>query len=162
VGEAVCFSVPDPKYGEEVHAAVVLKGQASAADIQQFFGRPTSRCPRKFTSAMSCREPRRARFSADMSRRISTRSREMRQSGGGQAPSKVAASKNHLTYPIRLHRRRESRLRWEQGELMPINRAAPILPDLRFLRKCSLALTSSFSVLFQPSSFLHIARRSKT
>jgi len=38
VGEAVCFSVPDPKYGEEVHAAVVLKGQASADDIQKFCG----------------------------------------------------------------------------------------------------------------------------
>jgi acyl-CoA synthetase (AMP-forming)/AMP-acid ligase II len=36
VGEAVCFSVPDPKYGEEVHAAVVLKGQASADDIRKF------------------------------------------------------------------------------------------------------------------------------
>lgn len=34
VAEAVCFAAPDPKYGEEVHAAVVLKGQASAEDIQ--------------------------------------------------------------------------------------------------------------------------------
>ncbi len=30
VGEAVCFGVPHDKYGEEVHAAVVLKGEASA------------------------------------------------------------------------------------------------------------------------------------
>jgi acyl-CoA synthetase (AMP-forming)/AMP-acid ligase II len=33
VAEAVCFGVPDTKYGEEVAAAVVLKGTASEADL---------------------------------------------------------------------------------------------------------------------------------
>src|SRR5262245_39028521 len=33
VAEAVSFGVPHPKYGEEVHGAVVLKGAASADDI---------------------------------------------------------------------------------------------------------------------------------
>src|SRR6185369_3531153 len=33
VAEAVCFGVPDAKYGEEVAAAVVLRGEASAADL---------------------------------------------------------------------------------------------------------------------------------
>jgi oxalate---CoA ligase len=36
VAEAVSFGVPDPKYGEEVHGAVVLKGDAEAADIVAF------------------------------------------------------------------------------------------------------------------------------
>jgi oxalate---CoA ligase len=36
VAEAVCFAVPDPKYGEEVHAAVVLKGSATAEEIRRF------------------------------------------------------------------------------------------------------------------------------
>jgi oxalate---CoA ligase len=36
VAEAVCFAVPDPKYGEEVHGAVVLKGAAKADDIVAF------------------------------------------------------------------------------------------------------------------------------
>lgn len=36
VAEAVSFGVPDAKYGEEVHAAVVLKGTATAADLQAF------------------------------------------------------------------------------------------------------------------------------
>ena len=36
VAEAICFGVPDVKYGEEVHAAVVLRGDATAADIQAF------------------------------------------------------------------------------------------------------------------------------
>ena len=36
VAEAVCFGVPDAKYGEEVHAAVVLKGSATAQEIQAF------------------------------------------------------------------------------------------------------------------------------
>src|SRR5207244_2668277 len=31
VAEAACFAAPDPKYGEEVHAAVVLKGDATVA-----------------------------------------------------------------------------------------------------------------------------------
>jgi acyl-CoA synthetase (AMP-forming)/AMP-acid ligase II len=34
VAEAASFAAPDPKYGEEVHAAVVLKGDASAEDLQ--------------------------------------------------------------------------------------------------------------------------------
>src|SRR5581483_2094256 len=34
VAEACCFAAPDPKYGEEVHAAVVLKGDATVEDIQ--------------------------------------------------------------------------------------------------------------------------------
>src|SRR5207253_11193994 len=38
VAEAVCFGVPDAKYGEEVHAAVVLKGDATAQEIQAFCG----------------------------------------------------------------------------------------------------------------------------
>src|SRR5262249_2921854 len=33
VAEAVCFGVPDAKYGEEVAAAVVLQGETSAADL---------------------------------------------------------------------------------------------------------------------------------
>jgi acyl-CoA synthetase (AMP-forming)/AMP-acid ligase II len=33
VAEAVCFGVPDAKYGEEVAAAVVLRGAATAADL---------------------------------------------------------------------------------------------------------------------------------
>jgi acyl-CoA synthetase (AMP-forming)/AMP-acid ligase II len=33
VVEAVCFGVPDAKYGEEVAAAVVLRGEVSAADL---------------------------------------------------------------------------------------------------------------------------------
>ena len=33
VAEAVSFGVPHPKYGEEVHGAVVLKGDANADDI---------------------------------------------------------------------------------------------------------------------------------
>jgi acyl-CoA synthetase (AMP-forming)/AMP-acid ligase II len=36
VAEAVSFGVPDAKYGEEVHAAVVLKGSATPADLQRF------------------------------------------------------------------------------------------------------------------------------
>src|SRR5687767_1936889 len=36
VAEAVSFAVPDPKYGEEVHGAVVLKGDAKADDIVAF------------------------------------------------------------------------------------------------------------------------------
>jgi acyl-CoA synthetase (AMP-forming)/AMP-acid ligase II len=36
VAEAVTFAAPDAKYGEEVHAAVVLKGPATHADIQAF------------------------------------------------------------------------------------------------------------------------------
>jgi len=36
VAEAVSFAVPDPKYGEEVHGAVVLKGQAEADDLLAF------------------------------------------------------------------------------------------------------------------------------
>jgi acyl-CoA synthetase (AMP-forming)/AMP-acid ligase II len=36
VAEAVAFGVPDPKYGEEVHGAVVLKGDAKAEDIVAF------------------------------------------------------------------------------------------------------------------------------
>lgn len=36
VAEAVCFAVPDEKYGEVVHAAVVLKGDADEASIREF------------------------------------------------------------------------------------------------------------------------------
>jgi len=36
VAEAACFGVPDPKYGEEVHAAVVLKSEASERDLLVF------------------------------------------------------------------------------------------------------------------------------
>jgi len=36
VAEAVSFAVPDPKYGEEVHGAVVLKGNAEPEDIVAF------------------------------------------------------------------------------------------------------------------------------
>jgi acyl-CoA synthetase (AMP-forming)/AMP-acid ligase II len=36
VAEAVTFAAPDAKYGEEVHAAVVLKGPATPAEIQAF------------------------------------------------------------------------------------------------------------------------------
>jgi acyl-CoA synthetase (AMP-forming)/AMP-acid ligase II len=36
VAEAVSFGVPDPKYGEEVHGAVVLKSAAAADDIVAF------------------------------------------------------------------------------------------------------------------------------
>ena len=33
VAEAVCFGVPDAKYGEEVAAAVVLRGDTSEAEL---------------------------------------------------------------------------------------------------------------------------------
>jgi acyl-CoA synthetase (AMP-forming)/AMP-acid ligase II len=36
VSEAVCFGAPDEKYGEVVHAAVVLRTDSSAAEIQAF------------------------------------------------------------------------------------------------------------------------------
>jgi acyl-CoA synthetase (AMP-forming)/AMP-acid ligase II len=36
VAEAVSFAVPDAKYGEEVHAAVVLKGAATPEDLARF------------------------------------------------------------------------------------------------------------------------------
>ncbi len=36
VAEAVCFGVPDEKYGEEVHAAVVLKGEAGEEELIAF------------------------------------------------------------------------------------------------------------------------------
>ncbi|MCZ6675963.1 MAG: acyl--CoA ligase [Candidatus Poribacteria bacterium] len=36
VAEAVCFGVPDEKYGEEVHAAVVLKGEVSEEALIAF------------------------------------------------------------------------------------------------------------------------------
>jgi acyl-CoA synthetase (AMP-forming)/AMP-acid ligase II len=36
VAEAVCFALPDLKYGEEVHAAVVLRAEATAQDLQAF------------------------------------------------------------------------------------------------------------------------------
>jgi acyl-CoA synthetase (AMP-forming)/AMP-acid ligase II len=38
VAEAASFAAPDPKYGEEVHAAVVLRGDATAADLQAHCG----------------------------------------------------------------------------------------------------------------------------
>ena len=36
VQDAICFGVPDEKFGEEVHAAVVLNGDATQEDIQAF------------------------------------------------------------------------------------------------------------------------------
>jgi acyl-CoA synthetase (AMP-forming)/AMP-acid ligase II len=36
VAEAVSFAVPDAKYGEEVHGAVVLKGEATVEDLLAF------------------------------------------------------------------------------------------------------------------------------
>src|SRR5260370_7856084 len=36
VAEAAPFGVPDPKYGEEVQAAVVLKGSADAEGLRAF------------------------------------------------------------------------------------------------------------------------------
>lgn len=38
VAEAASFAAPDPKYGEEVHAAVVLKGDATVQDLQTHCG----------------------------------------------------------------------------------------------------------------------------
>ncbi|MBI2807557.1 MAG: AMP-binding protein [Planctomycetes bacterium] len=38
VAEAVSFAAPDAKYGEEVHAAVVLKATATPTEIQAFCG----------------------------------------------------------------------------------------------------------------------------
>jgi acyl-CoA synthetase (AMP-forming)/AMP-acid ligase II len=38
VAEAASFAAPDPKYGEEVHAAVVLRGDATAAELQAHCG----------------------------------------------------------------------------------------------------------------------------
>ena len=38
IAEAVCFGVPDEKYGEVVHAAVVLAGSADQEDIRAFCG----------------------------------------------------------------------------------------------------------------------------
>ena len=34
----VCFAVPDEKYGEVVHAAVVLSGDAGEEEIRQYCG----------------------------------------------------------------------------------------------------------------------------
>jgi acyl-CoA synthetase (AMP-forming)/AMP-acid ligase II len=39
VAEVATFAAPDPKYGEEVHAAVVLKGDATVSDLQAHCGR---------------------------------------------------------------------------------------------------------------------------
>ena len=36
VQDAICFGVPDEKFGEEVHAAVVLNGDVTQEDIQAF------------------------------------------------------------------------------------------------------------------------------
>lgn len=36
VAEAACFGVPDEKYGEEIHAAVVLKAEASEQELMAF------------------------------------------------------------------------------------------------------------------------------
>src|SRR4029453_16016691 len=36
VSEAATFAAPDPKYGEEGHGAVVLKGDATADQLQAF------------------------------------------------------------------------------------------------------------------------------
>ena len=36
VAQALCFGVPDEKYGEEVHAAVVLRGEASESELIEF------------------------------------------------------------------------------------------------------------------------------
>jgi acyl-CoA synthetase (AMP-forming)/AMP-acid ligase II len=36
VAEAVCFAVPDVKYGEIVQAVVVLNGEADEAEIRAF------------------------------------------------------------------------------------------------------------------------------
>jgi acyl-CoA synthetase (AMP-forming)/AMP-acid ligase II len=36
IAEACCFAAADPKYGEEVNAAVVLKAPATVEDIQEF------------------------------------------------------------------------------------------------------------------------------
>ncbi len=38
VAEAVCFAVPDEKYGEVVHAAVVLTGDAGEEEIRRYCG----------------------------------------------------------------------------------------------------------------------------
>jgi len=35
VAEVATFGAPDPKYGEEVHAAVVLKGEATVEQLQE-------------------------------------------------------------------------------------------------------------------------------
>jgi acyl-CoA synthetase (AMP-forming)/AMP-acid ligase II len=36
VAEAAAFAAPDPKYGEEVHAAVVLRGEATEAELREY------------------------------------------------------------------------------------------------------------------------------
>ena len=48
VAEAATFAAPDAKYGEEVHAAVVLKGDATVEELQSTAAAawPISRCPR--------------------------------------------------------------------------------------------------------------------
>jgi acyl-CoA synthetase (AMP-forming)/AMP-acid ligase II len=38
VAEAASFAAPDPKYGEEVHAVVVLRGEATAAELRAHCG----------------------------------------------------------------------------------------------------------------------------
>jgi acyl-CoA synthetase (AMP-forming)/AMP-acid ligase II len=39
VAEVATFAAPDPKYGEEVHAAVVLKAEATPAELQAHCGK---------------------------------------------------------------------------------------------------------------------------
>ena len=36
VSEAVCFGVPDEKYGEEIEAAIVPHGEVDIGDIKKF------------------------------------------------------------------------------------------------------------------------------
>ena len=36
IADAITFGMPDPKYGEEVHAAVVLRGDATEREVQDF------------------------------------------------------------------------------------------------------------------------------
>jgi acyl-CoA synthetase (AMP-forming)/AMP-acid ligase II len=38
VAEAACFAAPDPKYGEEVHAAVVARNEVTVNELQSYCG----------------------------------------------------------------------------------------------------------------------------
>jgi len=63
VAEAAAFSIPDAKYGEEVWAAVVLKGDSDAERLQAFLIRIVSVIPKNETGKVERRDLTAARKS---------------------------------------------------------------------------------------------------